>query len=94
MTNRRNWAMFLVAAVVAVVAKAQQWREPIIDQNHFVTGKTMPKLNGQCPVCGTMAAPFKHTISDTGHFEDATDNGFSKLMRCVRCNAAFWQDAG
>lgn len=80
------------------VASAQKWATPIIDENHFLTGRTKAKLNGQCPVCGTIAPAF--------HGDEAIRRYVAKhpelmvgrspiqqnLERCSRCDNAFYQD--
>ena len=58
-----------------------QWNTLIVDENYIVTGKYKSALANQCPVCGTMAE-----IIDARNFNRAT------AARCLRCNAAFWQD--
>lgn len=54
-------------------------------------GKTR---NNQCPVCGTMAREMSNKI--TVHLS-ADGTAFvgtpsTRIVRCHRCNAAFWQD--
>ena len=65
--------------------------------------------NNQCPVCGTMAIPYKRnppcgTYYDKGVLHSYNQGVYcgpeytakteaSNLVRCKRCNAAFWQDA-
>ena len=44
-------------------------------------------FNNQCPVCGTMAAPYLETKGSIAL--GATYN----IIRCRRCNVAFFQDA-
>jgi len=56
-----------------------QWAIPL-DKN-----ARSPK-NNQCPVCGTMADPY---VRPSGTSLGITFN----LIRCKRCNAAFFQDA-
>ena len=46
-------------------------------------------LNNQCPVCGTMADAYHSEGSPVALRYEAHQN----LIRCARCNAAFWQDA-
>ena len=62
--------------------------------------------NGQCPIpgCGTMAPPY-HRPLGLMHMVHGNADGTSnavpgepygpteQLVRCARCNAAFWQDA-
>ncbi|MDE2022466.1 MAG: hypothetical protein KGI71_06160 [Patescibacteria group bacterium] len=59
-------------------------------------------LNNQCPVCGTMAEPLKRVIGSYSY--EPASGGLIALkpnyvdpgpgiVRCKRCNAAFWQDA-
>ena len=60
--------------------------------------------NGQCPVCGTMAEPYKgepvsYTIncttgfSPTCTFEPIYIESGPRITRCAKCNAAFWQES-
>ena len=63
----------------------------------FGCGKAKPD---QCPVCGTMAEPYKrvsefgYTRKDgrfvPGYYPDGPDE---RTTRCKRCNSAFYQDA-
>jgi hypothetical protein len=58
--------------------------------------------NNQCPVCGTMAEPYR-TLTEVCNKRTATawfpewptcvELGDPRLTRCSRCNAAFFQDA-
>ena len=62
-------------------------------------------LNNQCPVCGTMAKPYKVTPQcEKSHMKPGGGNTVRvicdayyplgvALIRCERCNAAFYQDA-
>jgi uncharacterized protein with PIN domain len=52
---------------------------------------TKPK-NGQCPVCGTQAKPWK---IENGMITDSHSHAFGtrELIRCAHCSNAFWQDA-
>ena len=54
-------------------------------------GKHHP-VNGKCPVCGTMAPRWKRPIG-MGMDGDVPIGPVTKVVRCPRCNAAFWQDA-
>lgn len=75
------------------------------DWDSFCTNWRAGKaLNGQCPVCGTMAKPLrkiplgKQTHLDTPGPDSAVviENVAyltTRLERCARCNAAFYQDA-
>lgn len=59
--------------------------------------------NGECPVCGTMAEPYKRPTgihaADCGPnslmacFSDGPYGPTERITRCRRCNAAFWQDS-
>jgi hypothetical protein len=53
-----------------------------------------PARANQCPVCGTMAEPFK--AQQQGHavvtFKPGGPSKVEQVTRCLRCNAAFWQD--
>ena len=82
------------------IARAQQWKEREPDGANCLSldtdgtggnlrsipcgniGNRKPALNNQCPVCGTMAKPY-HDYK----------TGSMNLTRCLRCNAAFWQDS-
>ena len=61
-------------------------------------------LPNQCPVCGTMAEPYKgepvtyvikctHGLSPTCTFEPVYIASDPRIVRCAHCNAAFWQDS-
>jgi hypothetical protein len=61
-------------------------------------------LNGQCPVCGTMADPAKLAPGEMRWTCEGQTGKSSicspyltmpvqNLTRCKRCNCAFWQDA-
>ncbi len=86
----------------AGVVKAQQWKVCVEAIPHVCSEKNKPALNNQCPVCGEMAAPFKPkpepycgdslVIGADGHLHDNCGLPASSLVRCERCNAAFWQD--
>ena len=53
--------------------------------------------NNQCPVCGTMAKPYKFNGVDCGGAIGKLGINDScsaiNLTRCARCNNAFWQEA-
>ncbi len=58
--------------------------------------------NNQCPVCGEMAAPYRPDTHFCGDIVGGQSLGISgtygcegrlNIVRCKRCNAAFWQDA-
>lgn len=94
------------------VAKAQQWKEcvPQVMASGSEAGtaasatfilcsdETKPAKNGQCPVCGTMARPFKaetelHPVVAVGLREQIIAvRTLGIATRCSRCNAAFFQD--
>ena len=62
---------------------------------HFKPGKA---LNNQCPVCGTMAKPYRAatggmTLTGTVRIDPPGDMPRLNLARCLRCSAAFWQDS-
>ena len=97
--KRRNLfaAMFGIGA-----ASAQQWKEcaPSKESRFICSDETKPALNGQCPACGTMAEPFKAYIpqagisfGNSGDYLRAIWYKEPRITRCIRCNAAFWQDA-
>lgn len=98
MKNRRSIFSFVAAAIGAAAvssnanatASAPMWQ----------TGNA---VNNQCPVCGFMnpAMIIKsagHPVSGTRTFvrmnsKDVAPQGHvENLTRCVRCNAAFFQD--
>lgn len=59
-----------MAALVGMtgVARAQQWKECVSLETTSplltCTGKTKTALNNQCPVCGTLAAPYVRPLTD------------------------------
>jgi hypothetical protein len=84
-----------------------QWRiDECVSSDLFQSCKPMPALNGQCPVCGTIAEAYKeYTIGQSikpcdpppkDSYTFCTEPVYSgpdtRLVRCKRCNAAFWQD--
>lgn len=93
--NRKRFFASLLG--VLGIAKAQQWNQCVPDE-HVVrqsasgsamavcSDKMKPALNGQCPVCGTMAN--KRTHSPSAPPKESVE----LLIRCTRCNAAFWKD--
>jgi hypothetical protein len=50
-----------------------------------------PPDNNQCPVCGTMAKPlhYRNGLIFQSNIGASLEPG---LIRCFRCNNAFWQD--
>jgi hypothetical protein len=83
------------------------WRPPNLWK---LTGPSISRLdvvqrcavpNGECPVCGTMAEPYRPSY----RLKDCKPAGGNmlacnqeplpeeRIIRCHRCNAAFWQDA-
>lgn len=65
---------------------------------HPRLGCIEPKPN-QCPVCGTMAEPYKRELDcvgmdvEKGRYVPLPCGPADRVTRCKRCNAAFWQDA-
>ncbi len=67
--------------------------------------KQEPPLNNQCPTCGTMAEPYIRPLGAGNCIPVEGNLGvcaiqpgklygrMDALVRCKRCNAAFWQDA-
>ncbi len=55
--------------------------------------------NGECPVCHTMASPYKDgnvfdvTVRSDKNWNIAYLHQDAKVVRCKACNCAFWQDA-
>ena len=91
------------------IARAQQWKgDGSLEADAPLRLKPGKALNNQCPVCGTMAKPYKAN-PPCGTFFDKQGNLKSynsqvicgddyktspeNLTRCLRCNAAFWQDS-
>lgn len=85
-------------------------RAPVIafldPKNNGFLGKTT-LINNQCPVCGTMASPYKWQpenfcgdsigIDEFGRAHSLCERPakvIPHLTRCEHCNAAFWQDDG
>lgn len=67
---------------------------------------TAKPVNNKCPVCGTMAEPFRSSASYESNCRSVIDfnSGRARLMcdkatapenltRCLNCNNAFWQEA-
>lgn len=52
-------------------------------------------VNNECPVCGTMAPKYSKAETLARFLATAPEcsEKFRSLARCIRCNAAFWQDA-
>ena len=59
-------------------------------------------VNNQCPVCGTMAEPYKPDTRFCGDYFSGQPQATlglpgcepkMSITRCKRCNCAFWQDA-
>lgn len=47
-------------------------------------GRIVEYRNGMCPVCGTMAEPWRPKIDGDIHMP--------RLVRCAKCSCAFYQD--
>lgn len=89
-------------------ALIQQWTSAAPSGSHATCATPQwsldrcPKVNGQCPVCGWQAKPWKRDQTDVTvidmkdmrrHREYRPYGPTEKIIRCERCNAAFWQDA-
>jgi hypothetical protein len=96
-----NRSAFIAALLGAVgIGKAQQWKRCGLEETEFATGRQVrcdepfPAKNNQCPVCGTMAEPYRR--DGDGNVISGWVGSIAlsiNLTRCKRCNAAFWQDA-
>ena len=89
------------------ISQAQQWKERLphgVHCWHYGTDGTVvpcddswpPALNNQCPVCGTMAKPYRRmgmSLTGTVRIDPPGDMPKHNLARCLRCNAAFWQNS-
>lgn len=96
MTTRRSlWAVLLAALGVKAYAKDKPCKPIYVPfQTPQSTWSGLPHwfyggvpVNRQCPVCGTM-----HEVTQETDFKAVGFPGFT--VRCSRCNAAFFQDAG
>jgi hypothetical protein len=84
------------------ILKAQQWKECTsgvpgttayatnLDHCWVKYQKPEPALNGQCPVCGTMADAYKRPMRAPKMIPDGP---IERVVRCRRCNAAFFQNS-
>lgn len=105
MQSRRGWIWLALLPVVGRGQKAisgdcstmsDTCRKVTLDLPAWRDGKALPN---QCPTCGTMAKSV--SFDDIDHLVCVADHGSvpcartvtSQLTRCLRCNAAFWQDA-
>ena len=85
---------------IGITYNPPQWTIPL--------GNGHKPHNNQCPVCGTMAKPYSGKRAYTepwcigsGHqfpptkemMAECEDPPRQRITRCLRCNAAFWQDA-
>jgi rRNA maturation endonuclease Nob1 len=92
---------FFAALLGAVgIGKAQQWSAYADGCRDIFCKDRKAALNNQCPVCGTMAERLKFTDSPAMAKEilsvaDSSGKITQRvwIVRCKRCNAAFWQDA-
>ena len=91
---------------------ATQWRDLKTNQLYQDTGgitRLVPEwyignaaLNGQCPVCGTIADPYIRTRTAENSCSPPiagsirgcwdTPDPSERNVRCKHCNASFWQD--
>ena len=88
------------------IAQAQQGLAGMDSDRAWAMPPYKP-LNNQCPVCGTMARPYtgKRAYSEPWcegaqpfpptkeMLAECQDPPRQRIVRCHRCNAAFWQDA-
>ena len=106
------------------IGQAQQWREDEPertlncmgwDKEGNITraacghsGTHKPALNNQCPVCGTMAKPYRGKRAYSEPWCEGGPQQFpptkemlaqcedlprQRITRCLRCSAAFWQNS-
>lgn len=93
MKRRSLWAALFGGTAAAQIADVQIDPKPRLmvqsrEIHWFHDGKP---LNNQCPVCGTMAEPYRPAKLNA----DGTSALFllERIARCKLCNSAFWQDA-
>jgi hypothetical protein len=76
-----------------------QWRiDECVSSDLFQSCKPMPALNGQCPVCGTMAEAYRplpayDTVCSGPDGYVPCPPPKERDVRCKRCNVKFAQDA-
>lgn len=56
--TRSTFFSMIAGLFGAGAARAQQWKEPALGCTTIWCSDRKPALNGQCPVCGTMAEPY------------------------------------
>lgn len=81
----------------------KEWRPANVPRAPFLDWKRGKAKNNQCPVCGTIAEPYKADTRFCGDYNIGQQEyalGMSGcdpkhiVTRCMKCNAAFWQTAG
>lgn len=101
--NRSQFFAFLIGLIPGL-AKAQEGTSTGgIGVIHAVSPRLPPGTPGllpewryekafpnQCPTCGTLAKPYDTKVG-SGRYRVNTET--ENLVRCQRCNAAFWQDS-
>lgn len=79
-----------ITSFFGVVAKAQK---PSPSNRVSLDGR---RQNNECPICGTMADPFKRPLGVVfqagAAVFDAPYGPTQNIARCRQCNCAFWQD--
>ncbi len=83
-----------------IISLAQQRVVTSFSDGCWTTPMRCERLkNGECPVCGTMAEDFRlqgtqyhPTIFLNEKTDDKGKSKWERIVRCAKCNAAFWQD--
>jgi hypothetical protein len=105
---KRSHFLASIFGLVGLGAKAQQWRQAAeteckVSPDHLSIecnpdwAKTKPALNGQCPVCGTMAEAYRplpayDTVCSGPDGYVPCPHPKERDVRCKRCNVKFAQD--
>lgn len=112
LTTRRSTFIAAVAAMLGMKVWGQESRPATggdvtraVEKAFGKSNAPKPheRINGECPVCRTMAAPFHRLVAPCreGNTCAAVVDGLfvvgdsigTHLVRCQMCNAAFFQDA-
>jgi rubredoxin len=95
MTTRKSFLAALTGFLGIARAQVPQSHENLLG----TPWDTRKPKNRECPVCGTMAKPYK-TIHDCFGPVNMKDGSMKfvdcepqRLIRCERCSNAFFQDA-